>query len=235
MARHIVALASVVALAAWSGIARADGGVLTEAAAASGASASVDLKASLEQRDFVARPASPLLVPIGAGIGGPETGAFDATVTSPSAAGRLVLLTQGEGPADVALTLRAYTIGFEGKSSEAMARAVVARSFGPLRLAAGAGVGRGFGGRDEVDVEVTSRATLAVGAVADVGVEARARTEAQDLDEPGDGGNAIEVVSGPSASVHVGAIELKSLAGWSSPRGTAPSGAAGFATASFAF
>jgi hypothetical protein len=117
-------------------------------------------------------------------------------------------------------------IGPENAGAAVEGWLVVEQRAGALALAAQAMVGRGVGARTDVDAEGVASALVRVAPGAHVGVEARARTEVEDeLETEEDFGRPAELVGvGVATWSPVPGLELSTLAGWRSPRGSAAPG-----------
>ena len=155
---------------------------------------------------------------------------------TPAASVRWQLLSEAVAPVNLTALVRFRSVGMESTGSELDARLAFGRTLGRVGLTANVLVGKGLGRRGDVDFEASSLAAYRITSSFHTGVEGRVHLELVDeFKTPEDEGRPFGLVVGPTASYVWKGFQLQGLVGWSSPRGSAPTGVVAQALATFDF
>jgi hypothetical protein len=128
---------------------------------------------------------------------------------------------------DVSVGLRFRPVGGEEIGSEVDVDLLVRKEMGRFLVLGNAAVGKGIGPRADVDFEAAMFAGFTAAPQWRCGIEARYQREVvDDLHTDDDVGRAVDLTAGPSVAFVRGSLELRALAGWRAPRGTAAAGPA---------
>jgi hypothetical protein len=126
---------------------------------------------------------------------------------------------------DVSVGLRFRLIGGEEVGSELDADFLIRKEIGRFVVFANVAVGQGLGTRSDVDFEAAVFGGWLARPDVRCGFEARLQRELVDaLHTADDLGRAADFTAGPSVAYVRGPLELRALAGWRRPRGTASAG-----------
>ncbi|WNG28955.1 hypothetical protein F0U62_36870 [Cystobacter fuscus] len=155
---------------------------------------------------------------------------------TPAASVRWQLLSEAVAPVNLTAFVRFRAVGMESTGSELDAKLAFGRTLGRVGLTGNVLVGKGLGHRGDVDFEASSLASYRLTSAFRTGIEGRVHFELVDeFKTPEDRGRPFGLVVGPTASYVWKGFQLQGLVGWSSPRGSAPTGVVAQALATFDF